>query len=446
MERRNSIRAPQRSIARIPFPTSDMTGHIDSYYARTAAPGPDYPALAGPIDTDICIVGGGLAGLSAGLSLAERGRAVVLLEANKVGWGASGRNGGFVSPGFSGGLERLLEICGAKDARSLLDLTRDAVRLVRSRIDRYAIPAEPVDSGMIGAWWRDDPDEARREQEFLATHFDVETEWWPKERLREVLVSERYHGGLYRREGFHFHPLNYARGVAKALADKGGRIFEGSAAMSLELDGTIKRIKTAAGEVRARIAILCCGGYIRRLEPRLASAIKPVATYVMVTEPLGQRLGSAIKGPYAVHDSRFDFDYYRPLPDTRILWGGGVTMFGENPPRLAQWLRKRMLAVYPQLADVKVELAWGGLMGYPAHKMPQLGQLEPNVWYAMGYGGHGMGTTAMTGELVASAITEDDPRWKLLAPFGLKWTGGVVGTVYGQLVYWYYKTLDWARG
>lgn len=423
-----------------------MVQHINSYYARTATPGIDYPALAGKIETDICIVGGGLAGLSAGLSLAERGRSVVVVEANKVGWGASGRNGGFVSPGFSGGAERVLKTSGLKDARALWDLSRDAVKLIRSRIDRYAIPAQPVDSGMVGGWWRDDPAEARAEMKFMAENFGVELEWWPKEKLRQFLLTDRYHGGLYRNEGFHFHPLNYARGVAKTLAGKGGKLFEQSRVTSLELKGAAKRVRTEGGEVVAKTVLICCGGYIRDLEPRLSRALKPVATYVMVTEPLGERLKTAINCNYAVYDSRFDFDYYRPLPDTRILWGGGVTMFGEDPPRLARWLRKRMLAVYPQLADVKVELAWGGLMGYPAHKMPQLGEIEPNVWYCMGYGGHGMGTTAMTGELVASAIVEGDKRWELLRPYGLQWTGGFPGTVYGQLVYWQAQFKDWIRG
>jgi glycine/D-amino acid oxidase-like deaminating enzyme len=340
----------------------------------------------------------------------------------------------------------VLKTSGPKDGRALWDLTREAVKLVRSRIDRYGIPAQPVDSGFIAAWWRDDPAEAKQEQGFMAEHFGVEMEWWPKEKLRERLISDRYHGGLYRKEGFHFHPLNYARGVAKAIADKGGRIFEQSRVTGLELSGAAKRVRTAEGEVVARVVLVCCGGYIRDLEPRLSRALKPVATYVMVTEPLGERLKTAINSNCAIHDSRFDFDYYRPLPDTRILWGGGVTMFGEDPPRLARWLRKRMLAVYPQLANVEVELAWGGLMGYPAHKMPQLGEIEPNVWYCMGYGGHGMGTTTMTGELVASAITEGDKRWQLLRPYGLQWTGGFPGTVYGQLVYWQAQLRDWIHG
>jgi gamma-glutamylputrescine oxidase len=419
--------------------------HIDSYYARTLAPGPDYPALAGRVEADVCIVGGGLAGLSAALSLAERGRKVALVEARKVGWGASGRNGGFVSPGFAVGPRGLVARAGLEPARQLYGLTREAVRLVRDRIDRYGIAAEPVDSGMLMTWWRDRPGAAQKFRDWMQQTYGVEYEYWPRERVREACVTTRYHDGLFRNEGFHFHPLNYARGVAAAVTDRGGQVFEGSPAISVAYDGAVKRVRTAGGEIAAKTLVVACGGYIGNLVPKLARAIKPIATYVIVTEPLGNRLGMALRGNYAIHDSRFDFDYYRPLPDTRILWGRGISVFSENLP-IAAKLRRAMLAVYPQLADVKVETAWGGTMSYPTHKMPQIGELAPGAWYAQGYGGHGMGTTTLTGELIASAIAEGDRRYQLLAPFGLDWTGGAVGTGYAQAVYWYYQFLDWIRG
>lgn len=420
-------------------------GHIDSYYARTLAPGPDYPALAGRVAADVCIVGGGLAGLSAALSLAERGRKSVLVEANRVGWGASGRNGGFVSPGFSVGAEGLVKAAGLERARQLHALTRDAVRLVRSRIDRYKIAADPVDSGMLMTWWRDVPGEARKFRDYLARTYGVEYEYWPRERVREACVTARYHDGLFRNEGFHFHPLNYARGVAATVTAQGGRIFEASPALSVSYEGATKRVRTAGGEVEAKTLVIACGGYIGKLVPRLARAMKPIATYVIVTEPLGDRLATALRGNHAIHDSRFDFDYYRPLADTRILWGHGISVFSENLP-IAAKLRRALLAVYPQLAGVKVETAWGGTMSYPTHKMPQVGELAPGAWYAQGFGGHGMGTTTLSGELIASAIAEGDRRYELLAPFGLNWTGGFVGTGYAQAVYWRYQLLDRIRG
>jgi len=421
------------------------TGHIDSYYARTLAPGPDWPALSGRVETEVCVVGGGLAGLSAALSLAERGHKVAVLEARKVAWGASGRNGGFVSPGFAAGSEGLVRRAGLERARALHALTREAVRLVRARIDGYRIAADPVDSGMLLTWWRDEPGAAQRFRDWMQETYGLAFDYWPRERVREVCVTARYHDGLFRNEGFHFHPLNYARGVAAAIAAQGGQVFEQSPAIAVEYEGSTKRARTAGGEIAAKTIVIACGGYIGNLVPRLARAVKPIATYAIATEPLGNRLGSVIRGNYAIHDSRFDFDYYRPLADTRILWGHGISVFSENLP-IAEKLRRHMLAVYPQLADVKVETAWGGTMSYPTHKMPQVGLLAPGAWYAQGYGGHGMATTALTGELIAAAIHEGDRRYELLAPFGLSWAGGPAGTAYAQAVYWYYQFLDWIRG
>jgi len=420
-------------------------GHIDSYYARTATPVPPRPVLRGDIETEVCVVGGGLAGLSTALGLAERGRSVVLLEARRVAWGASGRNGGFVSPGFACGPESVVKRVGRDRARELYELTREAVRLVRRRIDQYEIPCAPVDSGALKAWWTNDPAAVRRERDYMGETFGVELEIWPRERLREVLITRRYHGALYNPEAFHFHPLNYALGVAAAVESRGGRLFEMSAVTETELDGPTKIVSTAEGRVRTRAVVFACGGYINGLHRRLSAAIQPVATYVMVTEPLGERLQTAIRGPYSAIDSRFDFDYYRPLADTRILWGGGITVRRSEPRRLARLLLRRLLEVYPQLEGIRAETAWAGLMGYPTHAMPQIGEVSPGAWYCMGFGGHGMATTTMAGERVAAAIAEGDDRYRLFAPFGLSWTGGPAGLAAVQLVYWSYRFRDWLK-
>ncbi len=417
--------------------------HIDSYYARTRTPGADRVPLEGDIETDVAIVGGGLAGLSAALSLIERGhKDVVVIEANRAGWGASGRNGGFVSPGFAGGMKPLIRRYGPDRARELYSLTLDAVKLVRSRIDRYGIECEPVDAGMIRAWWTDDADGARRDGEELSNVLGVTWDFWPRETLRAALATRRYYDGLYRREGFHFHCLNYARGVARAIEAGGGRIFEATPARAVEPDGSGWSVRTGKGRIRARRVIVACGGYIRGLHPAMSAAIQPIATYVIATEPLGDRMKDVIRGDWMIMDTRFDPDYYRPLRDTRILFGGGIAIWGEKPPGLRERMRRRLLAVYPQLADVKIETAWGGTMGYPVHKMPMVGEFEPGLWYTLGYGGHGMGTTAMTGELVAAAIAQGDDRYRLLAPFGLKGAGGKLGLLGAQALYWWYRGRD----
>ncbi|HZF32383.1 MAG TPA: FAD-binding oxidoreductase, partial [Candidatus Angelobacter sp.] len=349
------------------------TEHIDSYYARTVNPSPARPPLDGEVETDVCVVGGGLAGLSTALSLAERGKSVVVLEARRVAWGASGRNGGFVGAGFAAGVDSIIKRAGLEPARRLYALTREAVERIQERIRRYTIACEPIHSGMLRAWWTDDADEPRRIRDHLHDTLGIELEFWPRERVRETLATQRYHDALLYPQAFHFHPLNYALGVAAAVEANGGRIFESSPVIELRPDGPEKHARTARGRIKARSMVMACGGYMDGLHPKLGGAIRPIATWVMATEPLGERLKEAMRGPHSVIDSRFDFDYYRPLPDTRILWGGGITIRRSDPAKLSAIMLRKLLTVYPQLRGVRVETAWSGLMGYPRHAMVQIG-------------------------------------------------------------------------
>ena len=416
--------------------------YIDSYYARTASAGEPRPPLEGVLEADVCVVGGGLAGLSSALGLAERGVSVALLEGNRVGWGASGRNGGFVSGGFSLSLQALERRLGRDHAQRLHGLSWDAVALMRRRIETYAIDCGPIVDGVIRASWFDDADGLLRERDYMADIAGIEEEFWPREKLREILLSPRYYDGLFNPRGFHFHPLNYCLGIAGAVESRGARIFEGARVTALDLEGPVKIIRTEQGEIRASAVVMTCGGYIAGLHGKLSRAIVPVATYVAVTEPLGDRLQTAMRTPCAVHDTRFALDYYRPLHDSRILWGGRVTVRRSDPTDLAGLMRGDLLKVYPQLAGVEMETAWSGLMSYAVHKMPQIGEVSPGVWHAMGFGGHGMNTTTMAGELIAGAIAENDDRYRLFAPFGLTPTGGPIGAAAAQLTYWYYGLRD----
>jgi gamma-glutamylputrescine oxidase len=416
--------------------------YIDSYYARTASSGEPRPPLEGALEADVCVVGGGLAGLSSALGLAERGVSVALLEGNRVGWGASGRNGGFVSGGFSLSLQALERRLGRDHAQRLHGLSWDAVALMRRRIETYAIDCGPIVDGVIRASWFDDADGLLRERDYMADIAGIEEEFWPREKLREILLSPRYYDGLFNPRSFHFHPLNYCLGIAGAAESRGARIFEGARVTALELEGPVKIIRTEQGEIRASAVVMTCGGYIAGLHGKLSRAIVPVATYVAVTEPLGDRLQTAMRTPCAVHDTRFALDYYRPLHDSRILWGGRVTVRRSDPTDLAGLMRGDLLKVYPQLAGVEMETAWSGLMSYAVHKMPQIGEVSSGVWHAMGFGGHGMNTTTMAGELIAGAIAENDDRYRLFAPFGLTPTGGPIGAAAAQLTYWYYGLRD----
>jgi gamma-glutamylputrescine oxidase len=378
-----------------------------SYYRATAG-GERYAALSGTEEAAICVIGGGFAGLSTALALLERGeRNVLLLEAQTVGHGASGRNGGFVFGGFSLGERGLLAAAGAAGGKQLYQLTLDAVELIRCRIERYAIACEASNAGVYLANWFDDDRILDQQRRFMAEQLGVEWQHVGRADFAELARSERYFGALFEANAFHFHPLKYAQGLARAL--------------------------------------VCCGGYIEKLYPKLAGAILPIATYVMVTEPLGQRLPTAMATQAAIYDTRFAFDYYRPLNDTRLLWGGRISIRERSAPEVARLLYGDMLKVYPQLAGVRVEYAWSGMMSYGRHKMPQLGRLAEGIWYGMGFGGHGVAPTTLSGEVLARAILGDGAPLAQFAQWGLPSTGGPAGLLAAQLTYWYYELRDWMR-
>lgn len=419
-----------------------------SYYRATAG-GTAFTALVGTIEADICIIGGGFAGLATAASLMEKGlRNVVVLEAEMVGHGASGRNGGFVFGGYSLGERALVQSAGPEQGRKLYQLTLDAVETIRRRIREYHIDCDAVDGGIYLANWFDDPAILDRQQRFMRDTLGVEWQRVSRAAFADKARSERYYGALFEENAFHFHPLNYAQGLARALVAGGVRVHEQSRVRALEAtghDGTGWRIVTGEGAVQARHVVVCCGGYIERLYPKLAGAILPIATYVMVTEPLGARLAQAVNTDAAIYDTRFAFDYYRPLPDSRLLWGGRISIFDKRADQVARLLYADMLKVYPQLADARVDYAWSGMMSYGRHKMPQLGRLPEGIWYGMGFGGHGVGPTTLSGEVLAAALAGQARDLSRFRQWGLPTTGGPAGLLAAQLTYWYYELRDWMR-
>lgn len=416
-----------------------------SYYRATAGHAP-WPALAGAAEVDVCIIGGGFAGLATAVSLMERGqRSVMVLEAETVGHGASGRNGGFVFGGYSLGERALVGAAGAEQGRKLYQLTLDAVATIRRRIAQYGIACDAVEGGIYLANWFDDDRILDDQQRFMADQLGVEWQRVSRGDFADRARSERYFGALYEENAFHFHPLKYAQGLARALSAGGVRVHEQSRVARISPNGAGWRIATAEGEVRAREVVICCGGYIERLYPRLAGAILPIATYVMVTEPLGGRLPAVLATDAAIYDTRFAFDYYRPLPDTRLLWGGRIAVRERGAADVARLLYGDMLKVYPQLAGTKVDYAWSGMMSYGRHKMPQLGRLPEGIWYGMGFGGHGVGPTTLSGEVLAAALSGEVADLSRFQQWGLPTTGGPAGLLAAQLTYWYYELRDWLR-
>jgi len=420
--------------------------HIDSHYARTRNAAPERPPLVGEHEAEVCVVGAGLAGLNTALELAEKGVDVLLIEASRVGFGASGRNGGFVGGGYSQGADWLTERLGLQHAQTLIGLSRDALETVRSRIERHAIACGPNTPGVLVASWTDDPDGLRGYADRMREHFGADLEFVPRDRLaQEYADSPRYFDGLLNNRSFQFHPLNYCLGIAAAAEAAGARIHEETPLVSLESDGPEKQIATPRALIRARHVVLACGGYGRGILPEVSGAVLPVATYVMTTAPISKNaLATAIRKPICIGDTRLAGDYYRALPDGRILWGGRMTARTDQPPRLGRDMLDDLTTVYPQLADhARFETAWMGTMSYARHRMPQIGRLREGVWYAQAFGGSGMATTTVAGNLIATAIAEGDDRYRLFEPFGLDWAGGPFGRIAAQTTYWTYQLRDW---
>lgn len=419
-----------------------------SYYAATRREPNGHLPLTGEQHAQVAIVGGGYAGLATALGLAERGvRDVVVLEAQAIGHGASGRNGGFVFGGYSLGEAALHGAVGADTARWMYGLTLDAVQLIRSRISHYQIDCDPVDAGVIWANWFCDPKLLETRRQLLREQFGVE--WTPitADALREQLRTQRYQGGLYEAGAFHVHPLNLALGLARACASLGVGVHASSPVLSIERNGNGFCLRTPQATVKAAQVVVAGGGYLNLLPP-LRRALLPIATYVAVTEPLGERLTQSINTRAAVYDTRFAFDYYRTLPDTRLLWGGRISILDRPPAAVARLLQRDIARVYPQLGDAQIDYAWSGLMSYARHEMPQVGRLPSGLWYAQAFGGHGVATTTAIGELLARAIAEQDDDWQRFAPFGLTRTWRPFGFLGAQATYSWMQARDaWkARG
>ena len=414
-----------------------------TWYAASARPFAELPPLQGKAEARVAIVGGGYAGVCLALGLAERGvRDVVLLERYGIGHGASGRNGGFVFGGYSLGEDALLRQLGPERARRLYSATTDAVELIRQRIAKYAIECDAVDAGVIWANWFRDPSILRARQRLLEETYGIKWEWLPESQLRNVIHSQRYHDALFERNALHLHPLDYLHGMVRAAQGQGVCFNEHSRVRQVERDSAGWRVRTDAGEVKAQTVVLACGGYLAHLQPQVDRAVLPIATYVMATEPLGERLHECLHTEAAIYDTRFAFDYYRPLKDTRLLWGGRISIRNRSAQAVKKLLLRDLLRVFPQLEDVKIDHAWSGLMSYARHQMPQLGTRGDGLWWMQAFGGHGTAPTCAAGELLASAIAQNDETWREFAPFGLQSACRPLGYLGAQAQYWWLEARD----
>ena len=417
-----------------------------SYYAATMNDDCRYPELEGDIEVETCIVGGGYAGLMTAMGLVERGQTdIAIVEQHRVGWGASGRNGGFVFGGYSLSPQKLVSRVGEEKARSLYHLTVAAVELIRTRVQQYAIDCDLVDEGVILANWFKDQSLLQDQAKFMLDKMKVNWRYLSPRQLNSLINSDRYSGGLYEPNAMHFHPLNYARGIAAQINHTQAKIYEGTQVVSIDEQQPVKTLVTQKGRIRCKNLVIAGGGYINNVVPKISNSVLPIATYVMTTEPLGDQLSELIKTKAAIYDTRFAFDYYRPLQDTRILWGGRVSARRATPANLAKLLKNDLEKVFPQLAGVNIDYVWDGWMSYASHQMAQIGQTSPGVWYAIGFGGHGVAPTTTAGEVIAEAIANGSDSYQQFSPWGLPWNGSVFGPMAAQASYWWFQLKDWFK-
>lgn len=392
---------------------SQNTAHPDSYYAASRNSQLNYAALDGDAQADVCIVGGGFTGLNTAIELAQRGLSVILLEARRIGWGASGRNGGQLIRGVGHDLQQFESILGASGVRDLKLLGIEAVQLVAQRIAEFGIDCDLTWGYCDVANKPRHLDSFRAERdELLALGYAHELSIVEPGQMHQVVGSERYVGGLIDRGSGHLHPLNLALGEAAAAQSLGVQLFEQSAVTAIDYGPSIT-VHTANGRVRAAQLMLGCNAYHSGLQRQLENRVIAAGSYVIATEPLSAELADElIPQNMALCDQRVALDYYRLSADRRLLFGGACHYSGRDPADIAAYMRPKMLKVFPQLTQTRIDYQWGGMIGIGANRLPQIGRLpdHPNVFYAQAYSGHGLNATHLAARILGEAMSGQASR------------------------------------
>ncbi len=417
-----------------------LKGYESSYYADSANQKADYPSLKGEVQTDICVIGAGFTGLSAALHLAEKGYEVSLLEAEKVGWGASGRNGGQVCQGHNMGHEEMISKIGRESADALWQMSLESVDLVKALIAKHQIQCDLKQGVLHVAAKASHSQEMQETIEYKhrVLGYDAIQYVEPSE-VANMLGTDRYHAGEYWTEGAHLHPLNYALGLAAAAEKAGVRIFENSRVKDYQT-GKNAQVNTEQGQIKCKYILLACNGYLGKLEPRIAGKIMPINNFILATEPLSDEMCRRInRDDVAVADSKFVINYFKLSGDNRLLWGGGENYTAKFPNDIGQFVRKYMLEFYPELANTRIDYGWGGTLAITLNRMPYFDRVEDNLFVAQGYSGHGVALATLGGKLMAEAVSGTAEKFDLFAkvptpnfPGGtlLRWPGLVAGMLY----------------
>ena len=390
--------------------------HVGSYYAATANAHAPWPELQESVQCDVCIIGGGFTGLSSALFLTEAGYDVVVLEAAKIGFGASGRNGGQVVNSYSRDVDVIEQRYGKETAQLLGSMMFEGAEIIRDRIDRYAIACDYRPGGIFAAFNQRQMGHLRSQKASWARYGNHDLELLDERAIRREVATDRYVGGLLDKRGGHLHPLNLALGEAEAIRRHGGRIYEQSAAIEVQY-GAPHRIKTAKGAVSATFVIFAGNAYLpAQLEPRLSRKSMPCGSQIVTTEPLtrDQALG-LLPNNYCVEDCNYLLDYFRLTADNRLLYGGGVVYGAREPDDIEALIRPKLLRTFPQLRDIKISHRWSGNFLLTLSRMPQFGQVEKNAFFMQGDSGNGVTCTHLSGKLIAEVLRGHAERFDAFA-------------------------------
>jgi len=422
-----------------------LNSHINSYYAASANQHPERTELCEDLEAEFCVIGAGFTGLSAALHLAELGKSVVVLESAKVGWGASGRNGGQIVNGLNASLNTVEKRFGSETANFIGTVLQEGGSIIRQFVSTYNIDCDLKKNNIYVAFNAKQMRELEGKQTLWRQHGMDDHQLLDASELKQHVNSEQYCGGMLDTTGGHLHPLNLALGEASACEKLGVQIYENSRVLDVSNMEGSPTVKTQNGTVQCKTLIICGNAYLGNTVKPLAKRVMPVSTQVMATEPLDHDLAhSLLPGDACIEDVRYILDYYRLSADKRLLFGGGTVYGGTDPANVEAKLRPNMEKVFPQLKNVKVDYAWSGNFALSFSRVPQMGQLGPNCYHAMGYSGHGVTGSHLFGRVLSEAVTGDTRRFDQFAKIPwLPFPGGQrFRAPYSTVGSWWYGLRD----
>ncbi len=387
--------------------------HVDSYYTSSANTSVSRPSLQAQIITDVCVIGAGFSGLSSALHLAEKGYQVVVLEASRVGWGASGRNGGQIVNGFSRDLITIERRYGLSAAQAIGEMSLEGGEIIRQRIEKYEIQCDLRAGNVFAAFTPRQMRGLEAIKNNWQSHGHDGLELLDAHGIRAHVSTDRYIGGLLDRRGGHIHPLNLCLGEAAAIESLGGQIFEHSTVTGIESAGDKQLVRTTTGSVTANQVVVCGNAYLGNVVPQISNKIMSVSTQIITTEILGEKLcRELMPAQTCIEDANYMLDYYRMTADHRLLFGGGSTYGGAEPANIIAKLRPHLEKTFPQLKAVGIDFAWSGNFALTMTRIPHFGQIDDSIYFIHGYSGHGVTATHLAGKLIAEAIDGHDERFR----------------------------------